>query len=224
VKKLPLLIVAGFIVALLLVWGGVLAGLNPTVQDVLRHVLPAGAVGDDDRLQQEVLRKLEENFYKPVDSEALEARAIEGLVAGLDDPYTVYMDPEQYASFMEQTSGSYSGVGMVVEMSDQAVTIVSTFKGSPAAEAGIEPGDIIVEVDGVSTEGLNLDEVWARSRAPRVRLWSSAYTDCRRLPPRPSRTQMTATRAQRRRRRKRRAEKRWACHSCPQAGRPSRSP
>jgi carboxyl-terminal processing protease len=166
VKKLPLLIVAGFIVALLLVWGGVLAGLNPTVQDVLRHVLPAGAVGDDDRLQQEVLRKLEENFYKPVDSEALEARAIEGLVAGLDDPYTVYMDPEQYASFMEQTSGSYSGVGMVVEMSDQAVTIVSTFKGSPAAEAGIEPGDIIVEVDGVSTEGLNLDEVVGKIKGP----------------------------------------------------------
>ncbi len=158
-KKLPLLIVAGFIVAFLLVWGGVLVGLNPSVQDALRRVLPAGAVADEDRLQQEVLRKLGENFYKPVDSDALQTKAIEGLVAGLDDPYTVYMDPEQYASFMEQTSGSYSGVGMVVEMSEQAVTIVSTFKGSPAAEAGIEPGDIIIEVDGVSTEGLNLDEV-----------------------------------------------------------------
>lgn len=159
-KKLPLLIIAGFVVAFLLVWGGVLLGLNPAVQDALRGLLPAGTVGGDDyRLQQEVLDKLESTYYKPVDGVELQDQAIDGLVAGLDDPYTVYMDPEEYASFMEQTSGSYSGVGMTVEMSERLVTIVATFKGSPADEAGIEPGDIIVEVDGVSTEGMNLDEV-----------------------------------------------------------------
>ena len=51
-------------------------------------------------------------------------------------------------------------------MSDGMVTVVSTFKGSPAELAGIEPGDIIIEVDGVSTEGQNLDEVVAQMKGP----------------------------------------------------------
>jgi carboxyl-terminal processing protease len=81
------------------------------------------------------------------------------MVAGLNDPYTAYFDPEEYASFQEQTSGAYSGVGMTVEMKDRLVTIVSTFKGSPADLAGIRSGDIIIAVDGASTDGQNLDEV-----------------------------------------------------------------
>jgi carboxyl-terminal processing protease len=74
----------------------------------------------------------------------------------------VYMDPQEYASYQEHISGSYSGVGMTVEMKDHLVTIVSTFKGSPAQSAGIRPGDIILAVDGVSTEGENLDQVVGR--------------------------------------------------------------
>ena len=88
--------------------------------------------------------------------------AIDGMVAGLDDPYTVYFNPEDYAGFQQQTSGSYSGVGMTVEMKNNLVTIVSTFKGSPADLAGIKAGDIIISVDGVSTDGENLDEVVSR--------------------------------------------------------------
>jgi carboxyl-terminal processing protease len=88
------------------------------------------------------------------------------MIAGLDDPYTIYMDPEEYTAYLEHVSGSYSGVGMSVEMKDNLVTIVSTFKGSPAELAGILPGDIILAVDGVSTEGQNLDEVVARIKGP----------------------------------------------------------
>ena len=62
------------------------------------------------------------------------------MVDSLDDPYTVYMDPEEYALYMERIGGSYSGVGMSVEMSDGMVTVVSTFKGSPAEVAGIDAG------------------------------------------------------------------------------------
>ena len=161
-KKLPLFIIAGFVVAFLFVWVGVLLGINPGVRAALRGVLPSGVVSTDSadyELQQEVLDKLESTYYKTVDETVLGGEAIDGMVAGLHDPYTVYMDPEEYASFQEQTSGSYSGVGMTVEMKDQLVTVVSTFKGSPAAEAGMKPGDIILKVDSVSTEGQNLDEV-----------------------------------------------------------------
>jgi carboxyl-terminal processing protease len=161
--KIPLLIVAGLVAAILLVLGGLLLGFSPGVRDAVRGVLP-GVVGTVDGsgdygLQQEVLDKLESTYYRQVDGATLKADAIDGMVAGLDDPYTVYMDPADYASFQEHTTGSYSGVGMTVEMKDHLVTIVSTFKGSPAQLAGIRPGDIILAVGGVSAEGQNLDEV-----------------------------------------------------------------
>ena len=81
------------------------------------------------------------------------------MIAGLDDPYTVYWDPEEYASFKESTSGAYTGVGMSVEMKDNLVTVVSTFKGSPAEQAGIRSGDLITSVNGESVQGLSVDEV-----------------------------------------------------------------
>jgi len=161
--KIPLLIVAGLVAAILLVSGGLLLGLNPGVRDALHRILPASVDRSGDyRVQQEVLDKLESTYYKQVDGAILKADAIDGMVAGLDDPYTVYMDPEEYASFQEHTTGSYSGVGMTVEMMDRLVTIVATFKGSPAQQAGIRPGDVILAVDGLSTEGQNLDEVVGR--------------------------------------------------------------
>jgi carboxyl-terminal processing protease len=166
--KIPLLVVIGLVAAVLLVSGGVLLGVQPGVRDALRRALPdrlTGAMGvsSDYSLQDEILGKLESTYYKQIDMAALKTDAINGMVAGLDDPYTVYMDPSEYTSFNEHTSGSYSGIGMTVEMSnDRLVTIVAVFKGSPAQEGGIRPGDIIVAVDGVSTEGENLDEVVGR--------------------------------------------------------------
>jgi carboxyl-terminal processing protease len=110
-------------------------------------------------LQQEVLAKLQASYYKEVDPDIAQIAAIDGMLAALDDPWTVYMDPEEYASFLETTAGSYSGVGMTVQMKERLVTIVNLFEGSPAAQAGIKEGDIVLSVDGVSTEGQTLDEV-----------------------------------------------------------------
>lgn len=162
--KVPVLILAGLVAAVILIFGGMLLGLDPGVKDALKSALPAswtGALGgsSDYGLQQEVLDKLESTYYKQVDGATLKSDAIDGMVSGLKDPYTVYFDPEEYSGFQEQTKGSYSGVGMTVEMKDELVTIVSTFKGSPADLAGIRSGDIITAVDGTSTDGQNLDEV-----------------------------------------------------------------
>ncbi len=162
--KVPLLVLAGFVAALILIFGGMILGLEPRVESALRSTLPAswtgtGAGTADSQLQQEILNKLESTYYIQVDPTVLKTDAINGMVAGLSDPYTVYFDPTEYASFKEETSGSYTGVGMTVEMKNRLVTIVSTFKGSPADLAGIKSGDVIIGVDGVTTDGLNLDEV-----------------------------------------------------------------
>ena len=165
--RTALLVITGVIVAALLVFCGFILGADPDARVRMQGLLPQGcgvesASSPDYELQAEVLQKLQSTFYKEIDPEALEEDAINGIMAALDDPYTVYMDPEEYASFRESTSGSYSGVGMVVELKDRLVTIVSTFKDSPAELAGIRAGDIIVSVDGVSTSGQNLDEVVGR--------------------------------------------------------------
>ncbi len=161
--KTVLLLVAGLVAAVLLVSGGILLGLDSDVRGALENILPGRLVNsiDDFALQQEVLQKLESNFYKPVDAAALEEDAIDGMVAGLGDPYTVYWDPEEYAYYTERISGEYSGVGMTVEMKDDLVTVVSTFEGSPAELAGIVQGDMILAVDGIPTDGQDLEQVVA---------------------------------------------------------------
>jgi carboxyl-terminal processing protease len=164
--KIVLLVVAGLVAAVLLVSGGVLAGVNPQVRGALAHILPDSLVGssEDFALQQEVLQALESHFYKPVDAAAAEEDAIDGMVAGLGDDYTVYWDPEEYASFNQRISGEFSGVGMTVQMKDNLVTVVSIIKSSPAEVAGVLKGDIILAVDGVSTDGQDLAQVVAGIR------------------------------------------------------------
>lgn len=166
------LVVAGLVVAAALVACGFLLGVNPDTRAKLQDLVPQGCaqssseseVGYD--LQQEVLQKLESSYYKAIDPAAFEEDAIDGIMGALEDPYTVYMDASEYAMFLEDTSGSYSGVGMVVELKNRLVTIVSTFKDSPAERAGIRAGDIIVSVDGESTSGQNLDEVVRGIKGP----------------------------------------------------------
>jgi carboxyl-terminal processing protease len=158
------LIAAGLVAAVMLVFGGFLIGVREDIGSALRGMFPVATApsstsGDSYQLQQEVLDKLKSTYYKEVDETTLHADAIDGMVAGLNDPYTVYWDPEEYASFKESTAGAYTGVGMAVEMNDHLVTVVTTFKGSPALEAGIRPGDVILSVDGESVQGMDLDEV-----------------------------------------------------------------
>jgi carboxyl-terminal processing protease len=165
-----LLVLGGLAAAALLIAGGFFLGVSPDVGGLLRHAgsttQTTAGPGADFALQREVLGALQQSFYREVDPQVLEESAIKGMVAGLGDPYTAYMDPKEYAAFQEDASGTYSGVGMVVEMKDRLITIVSTFRGSPAEQAGIKSGDIIVAVDGESVAGKNLDEVVGAIKGP----------------------------------------------------------
>jgi carboxyl-terminal processing protease len=160
--KIPLLIAGGLIAAVLLVFGGFLLGARSDVGAALRGVFPAVGSSQTDAtdLQQEVLDKLDKTYYKAVDDQKLHTAAVDGMVAALNDPYTVYWDPDEYAAFKEETSGSYTGLGMTVEMEDSGLlVIVSTFKGSPADLAGIKGGDIILTVNGQAVDGRTLQQV-----------------------------------------------------------------
>lgn len=84
--------------------------------------------------------------------------AIEGLVDAFGDPYTVYLPPTDAASFNEDVSGNFSGVGMEVGLREGLVTVISPLPDTPAQRAGIVSGDVVVKIDDTSTEGMRIDE------------------------------------------------------------------
>jgi carboxyl-terminal processing protease len=84
--------------------------------------------------------------------------AIKGLVASYNDPYTVFLPPSAANMFEEDISGNFGGVGMEVGLRDGLVTVIAPLPDTPAAKAGIVAKDVIVEINGTSTEGMGIDE------------------------------------------------------------------
>ncbi|MFO7538124.1 MAG: S41 family peptidase [Chloroflexota bacterium] len=97
-------------------------------------------------------------FDQPVDNVALMEGAIEGMLAALDDDNTRYLSPRDETRARQDMDGEISGIGAEVEMRDDRIVIVSPIDDSPAAEAGLQPGDIILEANGVDLRGIDLIE------------------------------------------------------------------
>jgi len=91
------------------------------------------------------------------DQERLQG-AIDGMVDALGDPYTVYLPPAEASAFNEDVSGNFSGVGMEVGLRDKLVTVISPLPNTPAENAGIVAGDVLVKIDDRTTENMSIDE------------------------------------------------------------------
>ena len=97
-------------------------------------------------------REIIDKYYLgDVDETKLEEGAIKGYIEGLDDPYTEYISKEDMDSYLDDTMGNFVGIGiyMIKNTKYDKIQVLSTIKGSPAEEAGIQSGDLIVSVDGV---------------------------------------------------------------------------
>jgi carboxyl-terminal processing protease len=103
---------------------------------------------------------------KPLSDREQTYTAIEEMLGSLEDPYTRLLKPDQYHSLQISTSGELSGVGLQISLDEQTgyVEIIAPLIGSPAASAGIEPRDRILEIDGVSTKTITLDDAAAKMR------------------------------------------------------------
>ena len=84
--------------------------------------------------------------------------AIKGLVKSYGDPYTVFLPPSDASMFEDDISGNFGGVGMEVGLREGLVTVIAPLPNTPATRAGIVSKDVIVEIDGKSTEGMSIDE------------------------------------------------------------------
>jgi carboxyl-terminal processing protease len=113
--------------------------------------------GDWSKLNQAMFL-LEQYYINDTDRDKLMEGALYGLLESLDDPYSEYLSADEMDELMIQMGGTYSGIGVEVTMENNRVTIIVPFVGSPAEEAGLLPGDQIVEVDGKSIEGLTLND------------------------------------------------------------------
>lgn len=111
----------------------------------------------------EIFTRIKLNYVEPVSDEQLLEYAIEGMLNGLD-PHSVYLKGERFDELNEGTTGSFSGLGMEVVMEGGFVKVVTPIDDTPAAEAGIKTGDLIIRMDGKTVAGLSLSETTERMR------------------------------------------------------------
>ena len=110
---------------------------------------------------------LDSHYYRDTDPAALEEGAIRGMLEALEDPYTVYMDKDEYDSFMTHTTGTYEGIGLVVEGGEDGyIRVVAPIEDTPSARAGIRTADRIIRVDGQEVYADQLERAVAMMKGP----------------------------------------------------------
>lgn len=93
-----------------------------------------------------------------IDDSVLLESAIKGMTNSLNDPYTVFMNKEEYKSFNEQSNGEFVGIGAQVGIKEEGFVVIAPIEGSPAEAAGIKTGDVILKVDDTDVTALTLDQ------------------------------------------------------------------
>lgn len=165
-------LIVGMSMALLVVCVGYLGyQIQQRVEDAGQdsRQVNAGNSSQGDKLSEAVAEKIDtlaymiERYYyqDDISREDLENGIYQGLMDAVGDPYTNYFNPGDFETFMEQTTGAYYGIGAYVALDRERnyPKINSPIPGSPAEEVGLRPDDIIYEVDGESTYGMDLDKV-----------------------------------------------------------------
>ena len=104
---------------------------------------------------------IDQVFLYDEDAQNVEDFIYRGMMAGLDDPYSVYYSEEDYKLMQESTSGTYSGIGAMISQNRTTglCTVVKVFDGSPALEAGMRPGDVVYKVEDTLVAGESLDVI-----------------------------------------------------------------
>ncbi len=120
-----------------------------------------GQRGEFDRANQldEVIEYVSSVYVDSVTQPDLYELAIDGMLRELGDPYTDYLAEDEFRALSTSATGNYVGIGVRIESSDGLITVVTPLAGTPAEDAGMLPGDRIIEIDGQVTLGWTTDEV-----------------------------------------------------------------
>ncbi|MEX2482496.1 MAG: S41 family peptidase [Gammaproteobacteria bacterium] len=112
---------------------------------------------DDIRVLVEVFHKIKSDYVEPIDDKTLIENAMRGMLAGLD-PHSSYLDADDYQDLQEGTSGEFGGLGIEVGVEDGFIKVIAPIDDTPAQEAGIQAGDVIVRLDDTPVKGMSLNE------------------------------------------------------------------
>jgi carboxyl-terminal processing protease len=122
----------------------------------------AGAGADDPRgniaFYRSVMDRVRESYVEPVDEDKLVDNSLKGMLTGLD-PHSDYMTETEYEEMLDDNSGEFAGIGAELTREDGRPKVIAPIDDTPASRAGIEPGDVIVKIDGKATDGMNLKDV-----------------------------------------------------------------
>lgn len=143
----------------------------------LIYLLCGQAFGADDTKQERdtykdletfanVLTLIQQYYVDDVDSSKVISGAINGMLGSLD-PHSAYMTPEDFKDLEEETSGSFTGIGIEITVRDQILTAVAPIEGTPADREGIKSGDQIIKINGESTKSMTLLEAVKKLRGER---------------------------------------------------------
>jgi carboxyl-terminal processing protease len=157
---LPLLVILLPAMLVLGIWlGGHPAGLPEPVRDALVDET-------DGRVYEQAIDTLQRDYYRKVDRNQLLDQSLEQAVRSLDDRFSNYFAPRDYADFQEATEGRFEGVGMTVDKVPNGLKVITVYEGSPAARGGLRPGDVITHVDGHSIAGSSSEESTTKIKGP----------------------------------------------------------
>jgi carboxyl-terminal processing protease len=148
-----------FAFALAFLLGGCTAGPSRTARDT-------GAMNDADfALYRSVLNRVRASYVDSVSDSKLIDSSLKGMLTGLD-PHSDYMTEHEYQDMMDDSAGEFAGIGAELTRDDNHPVVLSPIDGTPASRAGIQPGDIILRIDGHLTDGLSLKDVVDSLRGP----------------------------------------------------------
>jgi carboxyl-terminal processing protease len=111
-----------------------------------------------------VWNKIDKQYLNKIDKQKMVYGAIKGMVAAIDDPYSVFMDPTETKEFNQELEGKFSGIGAEVGVREGKLVIIAPLPGSPAEKSGLQPGDIIVSIDGESADLFTVDQAVTKIR------------------------------------------------------------
>jgi carboxyl-terminal processing protease len=131
-----------------------------------RQTEPEGSVYQQARLFDDVLAHVADYYVDSLDERQLYQMAIDGMLDQLHDPYSVFLKPEDFRQLSEATTGNYSGLGIQIDVRGGWITVVAPLPETPAERAGIQTGDLIVSLNGQSTEGWKQDSAVKALRGP----------------------------------------------------------
>jgi len=163
-KKHLLAIIALVIITNLMTYGLVGTGIVP----VKNHLVIASDNQEMIQGLQKITaleKRIDSDYYKDVDTEDLMDGALKGMFEATDDPYTTYYTEEEYEEIIESSTGEFEGIGVAVSETDDGLTkVIMPYANTPAGNAGIQTGDIIVKVDDEDVTTSGIDEVVSKMR------------------------------------------------------------